>query len=1027
MIDFTKKIHNSNKFRQAAIHFQRYGYYTSAPKGTTEYIKYWEEEQKRSIDGYTAPDGDWCSGYNYFYLNFCPIQRIVETETIDRFGNNVIRKVKTREFADFYDYDYYFFCAVDEAEHENKHMVVLKSRRKGYEQPYSENVLTPDGFKQMGELHVGDKVMNPNGSPCTILEIVEQGLQDVYEVELQDGRKIRCGKNHLWATINATRGKIHIMRTVDYMNRKLVQGSKNKEYYPYKVPEINPLHFNFTSIDIDPYVLGVLLGDGHICGSQIIFSSDDAFIVEEMQRRLPDYIVKPRTSCPFQYVIIATKKEHSLGRLLKKYNLRVKANNKFIPFNFKHASIEDRFELVRGLMDTDGSCSKGACTFTNTSEQLIDDLVYVLRSLGIRCKKSKKIEGRLNVDFGNGNFSNTLPHWELCITTQEPIFKLPRKLEKIRNDRAYNFNGVGLKSIKKLDYKEQQRCIVVDNENSLYVTTDFVATHNSFKCGSMLDRNYYLIPESKSYAMAGENEFLIKDGILTKAWEYMDFIDEHTAWGKKRQVANRQMHRRASYITTDNTGNKIEGGYKSEVMGVTLKNDPQKARGKAGKLILFEEAGKLPNLLTAWTIAKSSVEQDGFAYGLMIAFGTGGTVGADFDGLKELFYNCDAYGIKVFDNIWEEGAYGNTCGFFVPEYANLNNTLADGTKLMDKDGNTNSKAAIEFTHSRRKPVIDNAKDKNAIDRYVAEHPLTPSEACLQVSGNIFPKKDLTTHLANIRNNKKTQGFKQIGSIDWNSGELKWSPMKIGNITKFPIGKDDDPTGAIVIWEHPVKDAPHGLYIAGCDPYDHDKSGTNSLGSTFIYKRIQTFEDYYDLPVAEYTGRPNTAEEYYENVRKLLIYYNARLLYENERKGLFVYFTQKHSEYLLLDQPNELIRDIIGDTKVQRNKGIHMNKFIKDYMEGLIKEWLLEEYAPGKLNLTKILSEPLLEELISYNDTGNFDRVIAFGMVMLYRQQLHNIKVKEVKDGERKRRQLFETPLFMSNDMLEQQKNNYLFS
>lgn len=80
-----------------------------------------------------------------------------------------------------------------------------------------------------------------------------------------------------------------------------------------------------------------------------------------------------------------------------------------------------------------------------------------------------------------------------------------------------------------------------------------------------------------------------------------------------------------------------------------------------------------------------------------------------------------------------------------------------------------------------------------------------------------------------------------------------------------------------------------MYVAGCDPYDHDKSGTNSLGSTFIYKRFQSFEQY-DIIVAEYTGRPATAEEYYENVRKLLTYYNARLLYENERKGLFPYFT-----------------------------------------------------------------------------------------------------------------------------------------
>ena len=191
--------------------------------------------------------------------------------------------------------------------------------------------------------------------------------------------------------------------------------------------------------------------------------------------------------------------------------------------------------------------------------------------------------------------------------------------------------------------------------------------------------------------------------------------------------------------------------------------------------------------------------------------------------------------------------------------------------------------------------------------------------------------------------------------------------------------------------------------------DHDRSGTNSLGSTFIYKRFQSFEQYYDIIVAEYTGRPATAEEYYENVRKLLTYYNARLLYENERKGLFPYFTSKHSDYLLADQPG-IISDIVGKSTVQRKKGIHMSVAIKDWGEGLIKEWLTTESSPGEKNLTKILSEPLLEELINYNDKGNFDRVMAFMMVMIYLQELHNVHVKEKKKIERNNR-LFDTPIF----------------
>ena len=135
-----------------------------------------------------------------------------------------------------------------------------------------------------------------------------------------------------------------------------------------------------------------------------------------------------------------------------------------------------------------------------------------------------------------------------------------------------------------------------------------------------------------------------------------------------------------------------------------------------------------------------------------------------------------------------------------------------------------------------------------------------------------------------------------------------------------------------------------------------------------------------------------------------------MLYENEKKGLFNYFERMNCTHLLADQPNDIIKDIIKDSKVDRGKGIHMNVPIKDWAEGLIKDWLNEEYEPGKKMLTKILSEPLLEELIFYNDKGNFDRVIAFGLTMLYRQQLHKVLVKE-KNKIAKDRMLFPDGLF----------------
>ncbi len=660
MVDFNKKIVNSDKFRGPALQFIATGSYCVYPEGTSEYFKFWDEESKRCVDGYTADDGDFISGYNYFYLNYCPIQRIVYTVL----ENKKVKKTRELQFPDFYDYDYYFFQAMQEAEDEGKHLCALKSRRKGY----------------------------------------------------------------------------------------------------------------------------------------------------------------------------------------------------------------------------------------------------------------------------------------------------------------------------------------------------------SYKNAAMACRNYYLIPGSKTYIYASNKQYLTEDGILTKAWDYMDFIDKNTAWGKKRSV-NTQMRKRAGFFTKDEYGNQIELGYKSEIIGVTLKDNPDVVRGKAGKLIIFEEAGSFSELGAAWQIARPSVEQDGVAFGTMVAFGTGGDEGSHFETLKDMFYNPDGYNCLSFKNIWDESAATKECGFFIPQYTNLDFRDAEGNRMyMDSDGNTIHKKSLEFILEERRKVIENATSNNTIDRYVAEHCITPSEACLEFNGNIFPKKELQEQLALLRTNKKLQNHKQIGDLVWQpDGSLKWIIKKTGDITRYPLRQGDDPTGSIVIWEHPNKDASVGLYIAGIDSYDYDESSTTSLGSCFIYKRVQSIEQYSDIIVAEYTGRPKSAEDFYENVRKLLIYYNARAMYENQNKGIFVYFTNKHCDYLLADQP-DIINDIVSNSKVNRKKGCHMNKQIKQWGWGLIKDWLNEINADGKKNLYNIMSEPLLEELIAANDVVNVDRVMALTQVMIYREQLYNVKVKEIKK-ENRNRVLFEGPIF----------------
>lgn len=534
----------------------------------------------------------------------------------------------------------------------------------------------------------------------------------------------------------------------------------------------------------------------------------------------------------------------------------------------------------------------------------------------------------------------------------------------------------------------------------------------SFKGGSMLVRNYMLIPGSKNFAIASEQKFLIGDGLLTKAWQIMDFLDKHTEWAKQRLVSTR-MERTSGYKITDEFGKQTEQGYLSSITGITLKNDPERVRGTRAKLVLWEEGGKFPSLLDAWRIEQPSVEtDDGKAFGLMIAFGTGGTEGASFEGLKELFYKPKSYNVLSFPNIWDEGRENTECAFFVPAYSNLESFDDDGNQVyMDRDGNSYKEKAIENLIDQRNKVKDGGASQQSIDRFISERPIRPAEAVLELGKNIFPRKLLMDQLTRIRTNKKLQSMKHIVDLEWDgNGQVKATEKPSGDITNYPLKKGDKPHGSVVIWEYPVKDPPLGLYIGGCDPYDHDDSFTNSLGSTFIFKRVRAGEAWTDVIVAEYSGRPDTAEEYYENVRKLLTFYNARLLFENERKGIYPYFTNKHCDYLLADQPDKIISEVFKDSKVQRRKGCHMTKQIRAYGEGLILEWLLDEFEEGHPNVERVYSEPLIEELIENDGVRNVDRVIALCMVMIYREELYQLKVSSAKE-QNKQVELFEMPLF----------------
>ena len=674
MVDFNKHVKNSSKFRQAAIFFEKNGCYTLAPRGTTDYIQFWEQETQRCLNGYVAEDGDEITGYHYFYLNYSPIMKLDETEYTDKHGNKRTRRERILGFPRFYDYDYYYFNAIQDAEDVGKHMAVLKARQRGYEQPYSELIATPNGFVEMGSLQVGDEIWNPDGNTTKVLEIYEQGFKDVYKVTLADGRSVRCGANHLWEVICANNHqKRKVITTHNLLNSGLFNlctvNGKQYNCYKYYLPQIDPIQYSEKRQNIPAYTLGALLGDGALTKRTPKISSIDNEILNRIKQELGDgfeFKYDPTTSCEYR-IIDKERFEHKteftngqygvnrLHRWLEELNLCVSCQEKYIPDNYKYGSVQQRFDLIKGLMDTDGYVSKdGSMSFTNTSKQLVDDFVEVLRSLGIACTISTRSPQNGGIYNNRAIFGKKFAY-VVYIKGNPDIVYLSRKRNRIRFDRKFS-NKCAIINIEYLGEQERQRCILVDNPNHLYLTRDYIPTHNSFKGASMLVRNYELIPGSKNFAVASEQKFLIGDGLLTKAWQIMDFCDKHTAWAKQRLTSTR-MERVSGFKITDEFGKSTEQGYLSSITGITLKNDPERIRGTRGKLILWEEGGKFPNLLTAWRVEQPAVEtDDGVAFGLQIAFGTGGTEGCLTSGNK--VYTADGRRINIEDVKMSDGIVG---------------------------------------------------------------------------------------------------------------------------------------------------------------------------------------------------------------------------------------------------------------------------------------------------------------------------------------------------------------------------------
>lgn len=492
----------------------------------------------------------------------------------------------------------------------------------------------------------------------------------------------------------------------------------------------------------------------------------------------------------------------------------------------------------------------------------------------------------------------------------------------------------------------------------------------------------------KGIVTAYQKEYLTKDGVLNKFVDMANFCATNTQFPRKR--LKNSLQEMTWIMGYKDVELDIERGTQNTVLGVSSKDDESKLRGKRAAKILIEEFGTFPRLVDLYNVLLPSVQEGDIVFGQIYMLGTAGDNESDFAGAQEIMYNPKGYNMYALPNVFDKYNQGKPYFvFFFPGYVNRKG-------CYNENGVSDViKALIEILMNRYR-VKYNSTDPNTIIKTIAEVPITPAEAIVKTGVNMFPIADLTERVGQLDANPTEYDDVYVGDLVFNKdGQVEYKPTSATPIRDFPH-KDNKIEGAIEIYQLPEIDRNTGKpyndrYILGADPYDDDESNTMSLGSIFV------LDLWTDRIVAEYTGRPPFADDYYEICRKLCLFYNGRLNYEYNKKGLFSHFSTRNSLYLLTDvldflKEKQMMKDGYGN----KSKGTNASPAINAYARSRLRSWLLapvpimqtidgEEKEVMVPRLFTVRNRALLKELINYNSEGNFDRISAMGMLMLLRE------------------------------------------
>lgn len=346
----------------------------------------------------------------------------------------------------------------------------------GKAQPVTEPVLTDVGWISMGAIRIGMNVITQKGTAAKVLGVFPQGIIPVFELEFSDGRTTRCGADHLWKIYSKNWKRIGSeSRILELKTIKEIKDNTRERLY---IDLPNPRYIPDKGLPIDPYILGVLIGDGSITRSAR-FTNSSLELIEYVRTRLIDgyslTVSKQRNT--YQVDIVGVDKENHYTKELRNLNLLGKKSyTKFIPDTYKDLNMYQTQMLLAGLLDTDGSVgANGNIQFYSTSEQLAKDVMYLVRSIGGTAKLTKK---KTKYGYNGEQKEGRLCHMvSISIQLPKPMFWLARKRARLPSKLKRNLK-LEIKNIKEVD-SERCVCIYIDDPDHLYITKDFIVTHNT--------------------------------------------------------------------------------------------------------------------------------------------------------------------------------------------------------------------------------------------------------------------------------------------------------------------------------------------------------------------------------------------------------------------------------------------------------------------------------------------------------------------------------------------------------------------